>query len=692
MTAIARIEFAPLIPLPLLAALAVLALILVGVLLWRRGAGAGWRLLAFAAGLLALANPSLVEEQRRPLKDVAVVVVDRSLSQSIGERATRTDAALERLRRQLGDDDGIELRIARTGAPGSGDGVLADGTRLFETLQRTLADVPRQRLAGVIALTDGQIHDVPGDPAKAELEAPFHVLLTGERDERDRRLKVHAAPSFGIVGEELAMTLSVEDQGGSGGNGFVTVRQDDGPPRPYPVVIGRPLEVPFKLEHAGPTVIEIETPAGPEELTLRNNRAVLVVNGVRERLRVLLVSGEPHAGERTWRNILKSDPSVDLVHFTILRPPQKQDGTPIRELSLISFPTRELFQTKLHEFDLVIFDRYRRRGVLPDTYLRNVVRYVQDGGAVLTAAGPAFATPLSLDRTPLGEVLPSHPTGTVQMTGYRPMLTGRGNRHPVTAELPGLPDEGETPTWGRWFRLIEVERVRGDTLMHGHGANPLLILDRVGEGRVAQLLSDHAWLWARGYEGGGPQAELLRRIAHWLMKEPDLEEDDLRARVDGARIEITRRSLEAGGGPVRITQPSGKTVRIELEADARGRETATISVDEPGLYRLNDGRRRAVAAVGEINPLEYADMRTSAEPLAPLVKYTGGGTFWLTEAMPDLRRVRPGRDANGRGWLGLRTAGDYVVTGVSQYPLLPGVVVLLSFLGITLLAWYREGR
>ncbi len=130
---------------------------------------------------------------------------------------------------------------------------------------------------------------------------------------------------------------------------------------------------------------------------------------MRDKLRVLLVSGEPHAGERTWRNLLKSDASVDLVHFTILRPPEKQDGTPINELSLIAFPTRELFQQKIGEFQLIIFDRYARQGVLPIIYFDNITRYVRDGGAVLVAAGPDYASQTSLWRTPLDAILPAEP-------------------------------------------------------------------------------------------------------------------------------------------------------------------------------------------------------------------------------------------------------------------------------------------
>ena len=133
---------------------------------------------------------------------------------------------------------------------------------------------------------------------------------------------------------------------------------------------------------------------------------MVTIDGVRDKLRVLLVSGEPHAGERTWRNLLKSDANVDLVHFTILRPPEKLDGTPINELSLIAFPVRELFQQRINDFQLIIFDRYARQGIVPPIYLDNIAKYVRNGGAVLVAAGPDYAGPTSIWHTPLDAVLP----------------------------------------------------------------------------------------------------------------------------------------------------------------------------------------------------------------------------------------------------------------------------------------------
>ncbi|MBM3572419.1 MAG: hypothetical protein FJX52_08685 [Alphaproteobacteria bacterium] len=687
---------APLLPWWALIALAALIAAIVAFGAWRRARGTSWRALASLILWLVLVNPSLIEEEREGRPDVAVVVVDDSPSQRIGQRQLDTARALAHIERQLAQLRDIETRVVRVGGNVLGDG--GDGTQLFRALDRALANVPRQRLGGVVMITDGQVHDAPEDGAHrraGEPVGPVHAFLTGQKNEGDRRLIVGQAPSYGLVGRKLSVTVRVEDPVNQGVTGL-TLRIDGGETRRITVPIGRDHEIPLTLDHSGQTVVEMMVDPGPIELSLDNNRAVLAISGVRDRLRVLLVSGEPHPGERTWRNLLKADPSVDLVHFTILRPPEKQDGTPIRELSLIAFPIRELFEIKLEEFHLIIFDHYRQRGVLPRTYLGNIADYVNKGGALLEAAGPAFATSFSLFRSPLSAVLPGEPTGGVIERPYKAQLTEIGRRHPVTANLPGSPQTtgpgARAPDWGRWFRLIEADARRGNVVMAGAEQRPVLILDRVGKGRVAQIMSDQIWLWSRGYEGGGPQAELLRRLAHWLMKEPELEENDLSATVRGDKIEIARRTLEPTSAPITLTAPSGQAATITLGDEQGGRQTATTTVEEPGLYHLTDGVRNALAAVGSLNPIELADMRATDRRLRPAVETMGGRLIWVSDGnLPELRRVRPGRQLHGRDWLGIVANGDHVVTGVKETSLMPGLIVLALALGTLVAAWRREG-
>ena len=696
------IAFAPLVPWLVVMALALLAVAGVGFGLWRRARGIWWRALGMGAAVMALLNPVLVEESRERLADVAVVVVDQSASQRVGDRAAQAAAAAEAVVTGLEAFEGVEVRTVHVGGEAREAGAKISGTALFGALRQALSDVPRRRVAGAVLVTDGQVHDVPDSLAALGFDAPVHALITGGPGEADRRLVVEQAPRYGIVGNTLTVTLRVEDSVAMGQQSVplvtLTKSTNGGPPESIFVPLGENFEDQITLDHAGSTLVEYEIEDGPAELSRLNNRAVVAINGVRDRLRVLLISGEAHTGERVWRNLLKSDPSVDLVHFTILRPPEKQDATPIRELALISFPIRELFEVKLHEFDLVIFDRYRRRGVIPLSYLANIAIYVEEGGALLSAAGPAYAGDASLARTALSNVLPALPTGEVFEGGFRPTLTDLGWRHPVTAALPGAGAAGETPEWGRWFRQVDVEVAASRTgaatvLMEGVEEQPILLLDRVKEGRVAQLLSDHMWLWARGFEGGGPQAELLRRVAHWLMKEPDLEEEDLRAVADGNRLEITRRSLDDGSGEVVVTMPAGETREVVLEDHGDGRAGAVITVVDPGLYRLDDGVHSTIALVGDVNPPEFADLRATQAVLAPLVRASGGAFAWLADdGVPDLRMVDPGRDSAGRGWIGLRANNDYRVTGIHQAPLMAEWLVLLLALGGLMLAWRGEGR
>jgi hypothetical protein len=681
------IAWSPLVPWPVVAVLGAVAVALIALAAWRHARGVGWRALVAAALLLALAGPSVIRLDRDRLPDVAVVVVDDSASQAIRDRRAQTTAALDQVMQRLErlpDTETIVVHSASDRRIGE-----EDGTHLFEALADALVQVPRQRLAGVIMITDGQVHDVP---ATWDVDAPLHVLLTGDEDERDRRLTISEVPRYGIVDKPQEMVWRVDDlPGGRSTPVTVKVRQDGGAPVPVQARTGEDVHYSFTLDHAGPTVFEIEVEPGPGELTLQNNRAAVVVNGVRDRLRVLLVSGEPHAGERTWRSILKSDPSVDLIHFTILRPPEKQDGTPIRELSLIAFPTRELFSVRLDEFDLIIFDRYRRRGVLPRIYFDNVARYVENGGALLQALGPSYATPLSLARTPLASILPGDPTGLVFEGGYRARLSELGRRHPVTAGLPG--SGPGAPTWGRWFRPVDIVPKGGRVLMTGYHDQPLLVLDRVGRGRVAQIASDQVWLWSRGFEGGGPQAELLRRLAHWLMKEPDLEEEDLRASVVHGELRIERRSLAPLPKSVEVERPDGSLAAVDITETAPGLGKGRLPVDQTGLYRVRDGERTALAAAGVLNPKEFADVRATEERLRPVVDAVGGSVHRIADGnLPEIRKVARGRERSGARWMGLLGNDQYVVTAINQVPLLPAPLVLVLVLAGLFLAWRREGR
>ena len=380
------------------------------------------------------------------------------------------------------------------------------------------------------------------------------------------------------------------------------------------------------------------------------------------------------------------------MHFTILRPPEKQDGVPVNELSLIAFPTRELFLDKINEFDLIIFDRYKRRGILPSIYLDNVRQYVEDGGAVLIAAGPDFASADSLYRSPLAEVIPAEPTGRVLEEPYLPTVTDIGQRHPVTEGFTPQTDDESTPPWGRWLRLIDVSETSGTTVMSGVDDRPLLVLDRVGEGRVALLASDHAWLWSRGYEGGGPQLELLRRLAHWMMKETDLEEEALTVTAEGQTMTIERRTLGEAVGDLDITGPNGETVTLELEETAPGRFGAVWDGPEIGLYRLKEGEQEAVIALGPASPREFEETIASAALLEEPVDATRGGIVRIEDGAPDIRRVREGRVAAGRGWIGITPRQAYLTADIRVSPLLPAWALLLLASLMAVGAWLWEGR
>ncbi len=684
------ITFTPLVPPEVLWAAIAVAAVMAGLLLLVRSRGAWVRTVALAFVALALANPSFTREDREALPSVVAVVVDKSPSQSFGDRLAQTEAAREALVRRLGRISGLETRVVEA-AQSDGE---TDGTRLFSALGAALGDVPPDRVAGAILLTDGRVHDVPADAGALGFAAPVHALITGHPDERDRRVVLVSTPRFGIVGQSQTITFRVEDSGVRPGTAQVAVRRDGDTLERRNVTVGSTVNVQVPIPHAGPNIVEIEASPLDNELTTINNRAVVSIDGVRDKLRVLLVSGEPHAGERTWRNLLKSDASVDLVHFTILRPPEKQDGTPINELSLIAFPTRELFQQRINDFNLIIFDRYARQGVLPIIYFDNIARYVREGGAVLVAAGPDYASPTSIWRTPLDVILPAEPTGRMTEQPFTARLTDLGKRHPVTRSLEGA--DTDPPHWSRWFRLVDTKSANGTSVMEGPDGKPLLLLSREGEGRVALLLSDHIWLWARGYEGGGPHLDLLRRLSHWLMKQPDLEEEALRMTARGRDLTVQRQTMAETVAPVTLTSPSGQTRTLTLNPAEPGVWRLSLAADELGLWRATDGKLNALANVGPANPREFSEVTSTTEVLRPLADATGGEVRRLAEAgginVPRLLAVRSSDTFKGDDWIGLKIRDASVVRGIGVLPVFVGLLGLLLLVGSLAATWLREGR
>jgi hypothetical protein len=681
------IDFAPLVPLWLVIALGAAGVALIALALTRRVAAAWLRAAAVAAMTIALLNPVIVSEDREPLPTTVALVVDRSASQNLENRTDTTTDAAALLTERLQAIDGIDVRTI-TARPAGG----ADGTELFAAVNAGLADVPPDRVGAVIMITDGQVHDTPTN-ADDLGGAPLHALITGRADEIDRRIEIVAAPRFGIVGETQEFVYRVTDEGAAtAGTIPISIYRDGELVDQDVATIGEDQTYRFTVPHGGTMVYELVAAQLDRELTDVNNRAVVELDGVRDNLRVLLVSGEPHAGERTWRDLLKSDASVDLIHFTILRPPEKFDLTPQDELALIAFPTRELFSNTLNDFDLVIFDRYQEQGALPLIYFDNIARYVQNGGALLIAAGPDDAGPTSIYNTAIASVLPVSPTGQMVETPYRATVTDLGLRHPVTRDLPGA--AADPPTWSRWFQIAAAVNPAGDVVMQGPDAMPLLVLGHEGQGRVAMLLSDQAWLWARGYEGGGPYHDLLRRIAHWLMKEPALEEEALRATADDGNLRIERQTMSTSVDPVTLRSPLGDETQVTLTEVEDGLWRADIPADQIGIWRVTDGDRVAVVNVGPPNPREFVDPRSTETVLQPVVRDSNGHIGRLGDDLriPRIVEIGAGSNYGGGDWMGIRMTEASTLLGIDRIPLFAGFLGLALLAGLLAMTWFREGH
>jgi hypothetical protein len=666
------IAFAPILPAALLIFLAVAALLVTLLGLLRRARGSLLRGLGFVLLLILLAGPRWITQTGEKMPDIALIALDESPSMDIGNRAKLAQQALA----TLTADHTVQTRIVRFGAAGN------DGTPLFAAIRDGLANIAADQLAGIIVISDGQATDPPSPLPHA---APLTALVTGRAGETDRELRLISAPEYGLVGHHVTLRLEIFDHGADDEGSLVPVviRQNGAVVGTLNAAVGVPTDFKLKVATPGKSVVSLAAAPLPGEVSLLNDQAVFTLNGVRQRLNVLLVSGRPNQGVRSWRLLLKSDPAISLVHFTILRMPDEPLYAPLKDVALIPFPVRQLFEDDIGKFDLIILDQFENQGLLPEQYLGNIAEHIQAGGALLMEVGPEFSRADSLAGTPLAPILPVLPTAAGTITGaFSPHLTDFGQRHPVTAGLdhaaPDSPSPGDTSPWGDWYRQEATSIVSGVPLLTGIDQLPLLVLAHEGKGRVAMLTSDQFWLWTKSGHAG-PALPLLRRTVHWLLAEPDLAANALDADIADGTLHITRRALQAGApGSAVITNPAGLTQTINLARRAPGRFSATVPATMPGVWQVTAGGQTAFAAAGTDDPLEYQDLAATDAKLKLAITASRGSTIWLatqpTKPLASLIRPRHARQ----------------ITGSRETPLAPPIPTCLILLCVLAFAWWRE--
>jgi hypothetical protein len=696
-----RIGFAPLINPDWLIGFGILALLIVMLGLIRRARGALWRGAGFAVLLLVLAGPQWSQRTTRPEGDIALILRDQSPSMALGSRSALADAADARLMATKPADTTIRTVTIPRDAP--------DGTPVLAALRHALATIPPDRLSGVVLITDGEATDAKDAHALAHsLKAPVSLLIPARGNETDRELRLTSVPRYGLVGHRVTLRFTVLDHGvaDAGTPVPVTVSADGVRRATLQARVGRPQTVSLKIRHAGRSVVAVAARPLPGEVSTINDQAVFTIEGIRRRLSVLLIAGHPNQGLRTWRLLLKSDPSIRLINFTILREPTEILNAPLNNLSLIPFPIHQLFVRDIGKFDLIILDQFTDDGLLPMEYFASIAGRVRAGGALLMEAGPEYEQPGSIAETPLATVLPALPTalsasapgtqlmgnqlmGTQLMPGgvgdpgkngtavgaFRPKLTRQGRRHPVTAPLAGLP-------MGDWYQWEVTRARRGHVLLKAPDQAPLLVLAHQGKGRVAMLLSDQFYLWARGALGddpamAGPAVPLLRRTVHWLLREPSLAANRLTARIANGQLIVRRRVLQGGApGSARIIDPRGHPHALALTRVAPGLYEGRMAAALPGVWRAEAAGRSAFAAANMDDPLEYRDLAATDRKLRPLAR--AGGVYWLKRhPAPALAALLHPRHAK-------------LITGERIIPLLPPLPMAALALALLAFAWWRE--
>lgn len=666
---------------PLISPPFVVGLAIIGVIAWvwyvkNKGAAPVSRFSLLSLVILLLLEPTLSKNVNSSLPDVIAIVHDQSSSMRATNRLEGAHTALTRLTKAL---EKLPNTVVKTASIAESVG----GTRISGAINQATSGYVADQIAAVIYLGDGLVID------GSELAKPYplHQILIADESEKDRLIELISSPIAVDVGQNAEVVFKVTESRPQTDFAQVRIYLGNLNVRTMNVKINHETKINIPINVRGKIPIAIEVAPAQNEVTTNNNIVISQIEGTRNRLQVLLVTGSPYEGARAWRNLLKSDPNVELVHFTILRNAQSEDVGDESESSLIPFPTEELFLDKLNGFDLIVFDRFKRIDILPDLYLEQVAQWVENGGAFLLLAGPAEAEENGILTTPLARVMPFANPKEFNEAMFSPRLSPSGASHPITR--PFITSQN---TWGQWNRLLHAEPL-GDVLLNAGGA-PLLITKEANQGRVAAILSDRSWLWQRGFEGGGPFRALFQRVAHWLMKEPELSSNNLDFTQENGGLRFVYSGL-LNEPEIEIISPSQNHSKLKLAKNGSNEFHAVFSAAENGLYRIKLGQDLRFINMGDGPEITAQDLRASHQPIRSAAGATNGGKYaYIGRAgngnLPNFKQISTRELAIGN-MFALKKNNYHTVVRAQSEPLLPPLGMAIAMACLALFTWWREG-
>jgi hypothetical protein len=575
---------------PLVLSVALLLLTLI-VVVWAKK---GWaRLGAVTILLFLLYDVALLKPVPGEAPKTLVVLEDKSASAD----HTAQSVWLETLKKAVGERATLKILPL----PQSDQGTL-----VIPPLKQALQSVPADRLAGAVIISDTLWHDPEADITSLKTEVPVHVLSTF-RSGPDRSVTLEKTSAYQLVGKPFSVAVTVRDTTQPGGAEIPLNMYQGDTQTTHNVRNGEKTEISLNTEHPGRTTLIFATPPLAQEAHLQNNAAVFTLTVFRDRWRVMMVSGSPHPSTRAFRSLFKQDPNIDLVHFSILRRMDSMDFTPPDEMALIPFPVDELFLNRIDDFDLIVMDRYANLGLLQPIHIQSLRSFIQRGGAFVIMTGAEGLKDDSLFNA-LKDIMAikAYPQ-TYPDVPFTPTL---GEDHPITQPfvkqtLPLL--RGSLP-----LPLAE----RAELLMETPEKTPVITLWRETpqHGRMAWIATDDVWMWRRqaGEAGAAPPFNpLMRRLMHWLLREPDLEAPPMICQQDKGVLACTPKNKNSKDN-VELYRPDDTWQPWSADADGVYR----MPLDRSGLWAVRADHTLIPIAFDMGPPAEWKPVTPSGETLA----------------------------------------------------------------------------